>query len=343
MRKVAGQFWNNPGIILLILLIAGILYLLSSILLPFLASAILAYLTDPLVKKLMRFHLSRTLAVIIVFFGLLLGIVLFLLILIPLFQQQIVILREQLPSILNWLQATSSHLLRYFNNITNIQKMIAENLMRTESMTNVLAEMLSSGKSIFESLLNIILIPVVTFYFLRDWDRIIIALRDTLPQEVKPSIINLVKECDSVLGAFSHGQFLVMLFFGIFYAITLTMIGLKLGLAIGIIIFVGNIVPYLGFVVGLAIAVIAAYAQMGTLTAVLLVLLDFAIGYSIDNFYLTPKLVGDRIGLHPVIVIFAMLAGGTLFGFFGVLLALPVAAVVVVLLRHLHRHYLGIS
>ncbi|MEH6473635.1 MAG: AI-2E family transporter, partial [Halopseudomonas sp.] len=183
------------------------------------------------------------------------------------------------------------------------------------------------------------LIPVVAFYLLRDWDRMVAQVGALLPRSIEPHVNRWASECDEVLGAFIKGQLLVMLCLGAFYAIGLGLVGLDLALILGVVAGLASIVPYMGFIIGIGASLIAAMLQFNELYYLLLVGLVFGAGQVLEAVVLTPVLVGDKIGLHPVAVIFAIMAGGQLFGFTGVLLALPVAAVVMVLLRHLHQGY----
>lgn len=338
--------FNRILILALIFLSLGLLYLLQPILMPFVAGALLAYLTDPLVNKLMAFNLSRFISVLIVFLLLFVSILLLVLLFIPLIQQQIAMLVVLLPNSVLWLQAkVLPWLIGHFQIQENIdgnivKNLLTENLSKAGSIINwILKTVFASGKVLFETILNIILIPVVTFYLLRDWNLIIDKIREIIPKKIKPKVIAFVQECDVVLSAFFRGQLFVMLLLGVYYAVALTVVGLQVGIIIGIIIGLLSIVPYLGLIIGIIIASIAALVQFGTFVVLLWVLSVFAIGSLLENFVLVPKLIGDRIGLHPVTVIFAVLAGGTLFGFFGILLALPAAAVLMVLLRHVCQHY----
>lgn len=333
---------NGKSLTLIITFIAfALIYTLGSVILPFFIAALLAYLSNPLVKRLMRYKFSRLFATIIVFFCMFFSIVLFILLLIPLFHKQASALSEQLPNMIVWLQQKS---LPYVNkyltfgkfDINDIKNMIAKKLMDNAGSG---AWLLHSGKALVHTILSFILIPVVTFYLLRDWEIILMNIKYSIPTQMRPSLVKLAQECDFVLSGFFRGQLLVMLFLALYYAITLSLIGLQLGVVIGLIVGITSIVPYLGLLIGIVIAILAALVQYGSLSSVIWVVAVFCVGHSIENFYLTPKLIGDRIGLHPVIVIFAILAGGSLFGFFGVLLALPIAAIVMVLLRHLHGRY----
>ena len=189
-------------------------------------------------------------------------------------------------------------------------------------------------------LINMMLIPVITFYLLRDWDRLVAYVRELLPRNIEPKIAMLAKESDEMLGAFLRGQMLVMLGLGTIYSIGLAIIGVDFALLIGMIAGIISFIPYMGLFVGIAIASVAALVETQSFMMVFWVFVVFGVAQMIEGMFLTPLLVGDRIGLHPVAVIFAVLAGGQLFGFFGILLALPVFAVLAVLLRHAHDSYL---
>jgi predicted PurR-regulated permease PerM len=196
-----------------------------------------------------------------------------------------------------------------------------------------------SGGVIAEWLMNLLLIPVVTFYLLRDWDGLVVKVHDLLPRRIAPTAAKLATEVDTVLAAFVRGQLYVMLALGCIYSIGLWMTGLDLALLIGMLAGLVSFVPYLGAIVGIVTACVAALVQFHDLIHLVPVAIVFIIGQSLEGMVLTPMLVGDKIGLHPVAVMFAVLAGGQLFGFLGILLALPVASVIMVLLRHVHELY----
>jgi predicted PurR-regulated permease PerM len=338
---------NKFFIVSLFLIAIGLLYLLQPILTPFFAGALLAYLADPLVNWLMSFKLSRVTSSTIVFLVLFLILTLLILLLIPLIQSQIASLADVGPNMLAWVQNT---IVPWFQetfgvhenwiNVDTLKKALSDNLSKAGGAAGWLIQaILQSGVKFLEVTVNLILIPVVTFYLLIDWDKFVSGIRSLVPRHSVATFVKLSKECDSVLSAFFRGQLLVMLALGTIYSIGLMLIGLQIGLLIGLIAGLLSIVPYLGFVVGIILASIAAFVQFGTLSSVLWVCLLFGVGHLIDPMYLTPKLVGGRIGLHPVAVIFAILAGGCLFGFMGILLALPVASVVMVWLRYWHQRY----
>lgn len=335
---------------LAVLFLGGwLIYLLTPILSPFLVAMLLAYLGDPLVDRLERHKLSRTWAVVLVFglFSLLLLILL--LVLLPMLGRQLVRLYELVPLMLDrlqhealpWMQAQFG-LAEDFWRLGQLKAALSEHLGKTGDIVGlVLAQATASSLALLGWLGNLLLIPVVAFYLLRDWDVMLAKLRGLLPRAREGFIVRLVGECHEVLGAFIRGQLMVMLALAGIYAGGLMLVGLELGLLIGVLAGLASIVPYMGFIVGFGAALVAALFQFGgfELYPLVGIAVVFGIGQLLEGMLLTPWLVGDRIGLHPVAVIFAILAGGQLFGFTGVLLALPVAAIIMVLLRHAHDFY----
>jgi predicted PurR-regulated permease PerM len=221
-----------------------------------------------------------------------------------------------------------------------MKMLLKDNVKQTGNIiNNVLSGVASSGLAIAAWLANLVLIPVVLFYLLRDWDIMLAKIHHLLPREVESKILALTKECDEVLGAFIKGQLMVMLALGIVYSVGLWLVGLDLALLLGMLAGIASIVPYMGFIVGIVAAAIATMVQFNDPTILLWVTLVFMLGQVLEGMVLTPLLVGDKIGLHPVAVIFSIMAGGQLFGFIGILIALPVAAVIMVFLRHIHFGY----
>lgn len=331
-----------------VLLCAWLVYLLTPILTPFLIGILLAYLGDPLVDRLERWGLSRTWGVIVVFALFSLLMLLMLLVLLPMLGKQLVELYQLAPLALDWLQHQALPWVQAqfglednFWRLDQLKAAFAEHLgSTTDVLGMVLSRATASGLALLAWIGNLLLIPVVSFYLMRDWDLIMLKLRSLLPRRGEGMVVRLMSECHEVIGAFLRGQLLVMLALAIIYASGLMLVGLELGLLIGALAGLASIVPYMGFVVGIGAAVVAVLFQFGLAPYPLLgVAAVFTVGQMLEGMLLTPLLVGDRIGLHPVAVIFAVLAGGQLFGFTGVLLALPVAAVIMVLLRHVHDLY----
>lgn len=324
------------------------LVLLQPILMPFVIAAALAYLGDPIVDWLQRYHLSRTAGVIVVFAGLSLLNLLGLLLMIPLLQDQILLFLHNLPGYLQWLYSLLQPWLGPLApegetwNAETLRSMISNHINGTGGLAAAVWDTLSRpGLVLLAFIGNVVLVPVITFYLLRDWDDLVAHIRDLLPRRLLPTVTELAQESDTVLSAFIRGQLLVMLVLGILYSLGLWLAGLDLALLIGLAAGMVSFVPYLGFIVGLLSASIAILVQTQEFMPLFWVLAVFGVGQILESSVLTPWLVGDRIGLHPVAVIFAVLAGGQLFGFMGVMLALPVAAVVAVLLRHARRQWLA--
>ena len=340
---------SNRWYFLAVFLLLGIfIYLLAPILTPFAISALLAYLFDPFADKLESWKLSRTLSVVIVFLVMTLLVFIILLFLIPTLEHQISKLITNLPQYFVWL---SEHISPWLNekfgietdifNLSEVSTLLKSHWNQAGGIAkNVIASISQSSMVLVNWMMNIILIPVITFYLLRDWDVLTARVGELIPRPVYPTINRLVTESNNVLSAFLRGQFSVMLALGVIYSIGLMIIGLDLSLLIGMGAGVVSFIPYLGTITGMVVGVITAVIQFGDPTFVVYVLIVFGIGQLLEGFVLTPLLVGDKIGLHPVAVIFAVMAGGQLFGFVGILLGLPIAAVVMVLLRFAHQNYM---
>jgi predicted PurR-regulated permease PerM len=325
-----------------------LLYLLGPVLVPFAVSALLAWLANPMVQRLERNGRSRTTGTLIVFTLMALLLVLGLLILVPLVESQLQKLIDWLPKLALWITGTVVPWLERklrMNLASYVDPMVIADLLRAHWQqaggiaATIIGGLSKSGLAILGWIANLALIPVLTFYFLRDWPEFIERIRELLPRPVEPTVSGLARESDQMLGGFIRGQLSVMVSLGMVYGVGLWAIGLDVGLLIGMIAGLVSFVPYLGATVGISAALIAAGVQYGDLQHLLLVGAVFAVGQTIESFLLVPWLVGDKIGMHPVAVIFAIMAGGQLFGFLGVLLALPVAAVAMVLLRHAHKVY----
>ncbi len=335
-------FWLVTGSIAV-----ALLYVLAPILTPFLAAAFLAYLGDPLVDRLESWKLSRTFSVVVVFLSIFLLLLLFFLFLVPVLETQMKLFISKVPAYLDWVVTVfGPYLHQKFGvdttvlEVDHIKNVIATHWKETGGfIRNAIQTISKSGFVVLGWVANLALIPIITFYLLRDWDRMVAYIDDLLPRAVEPLVATLARESDEVLGAFLRGQLLVMLALAVIYSIGLSLVGLEFALLIGLIAGVVSFVPYLGLIVGVAIAGIAVLFQTQDVFDLFWVFAVFGVAQMIEGTILTPLLVGERIGLHPVTVIFAVLAGGQLFGFFGVLLALPVAAVLAVIMRHLHDSY----
>ena len=328
------------------LVIALLVWLLSPILAPFLLAAILAYILDPLVERLTRRGIPRALSVLAVLVLALALFIALLLIVVPLLYKETRMLVEKLPAMLDWLNAQAAPRLKARLDIDlqfdvdSVKQMVRDVFSQNDGLAKgVLRSLGVGGWAVIVFLANMLLVPVVLFYLLRDWNRLVESVDRLIPRRAHDMAVVVAKEIDAVLAEWLRGQLLVVLIMSAYYVTALSLTRLEFALPIGIITGLAVIVPYVGIVVGVVMATAAALLQFGSLTGLLWVWLAIGIGQALEGMLVTPLIVGKRIGLHPVAVIFALLAFGQIFGFFGVLLALPASAVLLVALRHLRSAY----
>ncbi|MEH6588888.1 MAG: AI-2E family transporter [Halioglobus sp.] len=336
-----------PFVVAVLVFVGLAFYLLQPILLPFVLGGLIAYLGDPLVDWLETHKLNRTVSVSLVFLLFSTIIITAFVVLMPLLLKQLDVLVQKIPLFYAWMTqvaipwvqsrlSVSTEVLppvdwssQLANNWQSLGKLMAQTGRKITG----------SGVSLLLGIANFALVPVVAFYLMRDWDVLIEKALNIMPLPWQQQVSTMVSEGDEVVGAFLRGQFIVMCALGVIYGTGLWMLGLELALLLGVIAGLASMVPYLGFMVGIVASLIAAYAQFQDWGVLLWVVVIFGIGQMIESMLLTPVLVGDRIGLHPVAVIFALMAGGQLAGFIGVLVALPVAAVITVFVRHALAQY----
>ena len=329
------------------LVISVVIWLLAPVLTPFVAAAMFAYLFDPLATWLQRRGLDRTLAVTIVFVALTLLLIVVLLLLIPYLERQIAAFFKQLPQWIDWFRNVAVPWINAkfgtemeLPDTQQLAAIVQEHWQAAGgAAATVVSQVSKSGIAVIGWITRVVVVPVAFFYLLRDWHLMIARIHELLPRSIEPTVLRLARESDATLSGFVRGQLSVMIVLGALYAIALWAIGLDVGPLIGIIAGLISFVPYLGSVTGVLMGVIAALVQYHDGMHVILVLAVFVIGNLLEGYVLVPRLVGEKIGLHPLAVIFAILAGGELFGFLGVLLALPIASVVMVLLRYAHERY----
>lgn len=338
-------WWLIPAAVLIVLL-----YVLSPILAPFLFATILAYISNPAVSWLARHRLPRSLGAVLVM--LLLGglLVLLLLILLPLLVKEVRLLSDRLPGFLAqldnnltpWLKARFGVDLQF--DPAGLRKLFSDSLQGADGLgMKLIASLKIGGLAVLGFVVTLLLVPVVLFYLLRDWNGLLAQIEALLPRRWHPQLSGVAREIDVVLAEFLRGQISVMVLMSVLYVCGLWLAGLEFALPIGVITGMLVFVPYVGMLTGLVLATVAALMQFPSIGAVVPVWIVFAIGQTLEGTLVTPLLVGKRIGLHPVAVIFALLAFGQIFGFFGVLLALPASAALLVGLRHLRRRYLNSS
>jgi predicted PurR-regulated permease PerM len=339
------------------LLLVLALWLLGPVLMPFVVAAVLAYVLTPLVDRLDalgRGRMPRVLAVLIVELLFILAVLGLVLLLVPVLTREWPLLREQVPQLLDRLNAGVQPLLADLGlklafDTASLKPALMKylNANMEEALGSLLASLKIGGSVALTVLGNLILIPVALFYLLLDWKQLVRRVLELVPQRLRGSYDSFVAEADEVLGQYLRGQMLVMLVLAIYYSAMLSFFGLDLALPIGVFTGLAIFVPYVGFGVGLVLAVLAGLLEFngdGGLTRVaLMVGVVYGLGQLLESFYLTPRLLGERIGLHPLAVIFALLAFGQLFGFVGILVALPVSAVLLVAARRLRQRYLSSS
>lgn len=339
---------------LLIGLIA-VLWLLAPVLTPFVVAAILAYALTPVVDWLNHLNhgrVPRLLAVLLVELVFLLLLLALMFLVVPILLKQLPLLREQVPPLLDRFNEALQPFLSQFGlhvslDVAGLKAFATEHL--TANFQDNLGRLLASAKlggSVALSVVgNVVLIPVVLFYLLMQWQRFMNLLLVLVPPRLRAAVDSFTHEADSVLGQYLRGQLLVMAMMAVYYSAGLALFGLDLALPIGVFTGLAVAIPYVGFGLGLILALLAGFlefsAQTGHVSAILMVTVVYGLGQLLESFVLTPRLVGERIGLHPLAVIFSLLAFGQLLGFVGVLVALPLSAVLLVAIRRLRSAYLG--
>jgi predicted PurR-regulated permease PerM len=332
-----------------------LLYALGPVLTPFIAAAILAYALNGGVdyldqRRVGRLPIPRALAVVLVMLLFLSAVSALVLIVIPVLQIEIPLLLAQIPAFLVRLDKVLTPRLQEMGiriklDSTGIRAMLTQQFAAggDEIWTTVLSSARIGGTRVLGWLATLILIPVVLFYLLLDWHNMLRKISGAVPRRWVANTVSMAQEVNVLLAQYLRGQLLVMLVLAAYYSIGLTIAGFDVALPVGILTGLLVFIPYLGFGLGLILALIAAVLQFADWSGLISVAVIYGLGQVIEGFFLTPRLVGERIGLNPLAVIFALLAFGQLFGFVGVLLALPASAVLMVAFRHLRHHYLRSS
>ena len=324
-----------------------LVWLLSPILAPFLAGAIIAYVLNPLVNRL-EGRIGRTASVILVMLLALVALVGLLLIVLPLFYKEARMMVERLPDFLTWLNNNIAPLMQSHLGMSVVfdlesTKQFMTQLIQTNRglVQQLLGSLQIGGLAVLGFLINLLLVPVVLFYLLRDWNGLLARIERVIPRGRRSQILEIAGQIDAVLAEFLRGQLLVIVVMVLFYSAGLWLAGLDFALPIGVITGGLVFIPYVGAFIGTALGTVAALLQFDTFAGILFVWVAFGAGQALEGMLVTPMLVGKRIGLHPVAVIFALLAFGQVFGFFGVLLALPASAALLVGMRHMGAAYLA--
>ena len=324
---------------------------LGRVLAPFVVAAVLAYALTPLVDRLDalgRGRMPRVIAVVIVELLLILAVLGLVLMIVPVVAQELPLMREQLPQVFDKLNTTLSPWLRQLGihvslDLGSIKELLLNylNANYADALNSLLPSLRLGGGVALTVIGYLVLIPVALFYLLLDWKEVVAKVLELVPPNARPGVDSFTTEADQVLGQYLRGQLLVMLTMAVFYSTGLALFGLDLALPIGFFTGLAMFVPYVGFGIGLVLALLAGLLQFASVKALIMVAAVYGTGQVVEGFYLTPRLVGERIGLHPLAVIFALLAFGQLFGFVGVLVALPASAVLFVAIRRLRAGYMG--
>ena len=326
---------------------ALLLWLLAPVLTPFIVAAVLAYALHPAVQALAARRMPRILAVILIEVAVIVLLLALLLLMVPILSKELPALREQIPVLAVQLNDRLAPWLAQFGvnvalDTESIKAFVVKYL--NANLEDWLSAALSSarigGSFVLAIVGNAVLVPVVLFYLLMDWPGIVRRAQHFIPPRLTPPVESFLGECDEVLGQYLRGQLLVMVILAAFYSIGLALFGFDLAVPVGVFTGLAVFIPYVGFGLGMVLALLAGVLQFGGWYGLIAVAVVYGVGQVVESLYLTPRLVGERIGMHPITVIFALLAFGHLFGFVGVLIALPVSAVLVVAVRRLRRAYL---
>ena len=337
---------------LLIAVLAGLaLWLLGPVITPFAVASVLAYALTPLVDRIDALgngRVPRVVAVVLVELLFILALAGLVLMTVPILAKELPLIREQFPVLLDTLDRTlrpwlAEYGIRVSLDVASLKAQVLKylNANYEETFYSLLPSLKLGGGVALTVVFNAVLIPVALFYLLMDWDRFVAKLLELVPPRTRPQVDSFTHEADLVLGQYLRGQLLVMLLMAVFYSTGLALFGLDLALPIGFFTGLAMFIPYVGFGIGLGLATLAGLLQFMSVKALVMVAVVYGIGQVIEGFFVTPRLVGKRIGLHPLAVIFALLAFGQLFGFVGVLVALPASAVLLVAMRRLRVGYMA--
>lgn len=341
--RLQSAVWAGVGLALLLLF-----YALSPILAPFAVAAVFAYICDPAVNWMVGRRMPRALAVLVVILGMGALIALLFLIFVPIIYREAVTLIARLPELIELLNARLAPFLgarlgiEFDLDVASAKAWVAEHREAAKDLIpTILSHAREGGLALIAVAANLVLVPIVMFYLLQEWPRITSSLQTVIPRPMLSRTMRILRDIDSVLSEFLRGQLSVMLILAVFYSVGLWLAGLKFALPVGVITGLLAFIPFVGFGGGLVLAILAALLQAEGWTPLIGVGVVFGIGQLLESYLLTPYLVGERIGLHPLAVIFALMAFGQLFGFVGMLVALPASAAILVGLREVRNEWFG--
>ena len=340
---------NNRNMIIWLILFGifgAAVYVLRSVLLPFVAGIIIGYLLDPWTSKIEKLGISRTFASLLVMFLMILLLIPALIALFSVIDTQVghfvSVIPQYLASFAKKIEPVIANLQTHFPALEpeKIREYLNNNMANALKLTGNLIRRLITGGFALVNIISLLLVtPVVAFYMLRDWDKFIAQVDSLLPKKSKKNIEKQAREIDNILSSFIRGQLSVCVLLGTFYAVGLYIVGLDLGVLVGFLAGIISFIPYVGSITGFLVSILIAFAQFDSVIPILQVVGVFVVGQFIEGNFLTPNLVGDSVGLHPVWIMFALLTGGVLLGFLGLMIAVPVAAIIGVLIRHAIINY----
>ncbi|GAA6141862.1 AI-2E family transporter [Hydrogenophaga sp. 5NK40-0174] len=324
-----------------------VLSMLAPVLMPFILAAVMAYALHPAVERLAARKVPRWLGAGLAISVLMLLLLAVVLLIVPVVTKQVPLLREQIPLLLGRLNTVLVPLAERFGvelrvDVNQVRAWMQDLIAGHEGdlFKGLLSSLRIGGSAISAVFGNLILTPIVAYYLLLDWAHIVDRTKVLIPPRIRGNVQSFLDETDEVLGQYLRGQLLVMGVLAVLYTIGLALVGLKLALPIGVFTGLAVFIPYLGFGLGLILGLLAAVLQFQSVMGIAMVAGVYVVGQVIESMYLTPRLLGDRIGLHPIAVIFALMAFGHLFGFVGILVALPASAVLLVAIRRIKRGYM---
>lgn len=330
-------------------LVGLVLWFLAPVLTPFVVAAVLAYVLTPVVNKLDGLgqgRMPRVLAVLLVESFFILILLFILLLVVPIFAKELPLLREQVPLLAGRFNDALGPWLAQFGfsvslDVESIKSFVVKYLHANveDAFGSVMSSLKLGGSVALAIIGNVVLIPVALFLLLKDWDKFVAQVVKLVPPKMRASFDSFLEEADSVLGQYLRGQLLVMGVLAVYFSVALALFGFDLAVPVGVFTGLAFFIPYLGFGLGLILALLAGMLQFGHLYGVLVVAGVYGAGQLVESFYLTPRLVGERIGLHPLAVIFALMVFGQVFGFVGLLIALPASAVLLVAIRRMLLTY----
>lgn len=328
-------------------LLGAFLYMISGILLPFIVAVMVAYFLDPAADKLEEMGLSRGVATFTITISFFMLVTMAAILIVPVLYHQLLLMLQKVP---DYIAMANERLLPSFSALLEqfapdlIKKVEASasqiSLYILSFLTTIMANVWNSGLALINLFSLLFVTPIVAFYMLRDWDNLLEKVKSWLPAGSKKVIIEQANEIDKTLSGYIRGQTNVCLILGVFYATGLSLAGLEFGFVIGLVTGILSFIPYVGLLFGFVLGVTIAILQFGDVLNVSIVATIFILGQVIEGNFITPKLVGDKVGLHPVWIIFGMMAGASMFGFLGILVAIPVTAVIGVFVRFSLAQYL---